>query len=368
MKKGLLWLFVILILGAIFFVPLNSWENPLASTSEKEEKENPVNMPKTDSYLFHSLQKDGVSYVNVDELRQQLSLQAKIDEKNGQIFLFDGRTKFSFLKDVSVLEKNGLYYPMQAPPLYQGSQIWIPLETVERMFDGKAHRKNDHQVMLAVNRKNSPPPAIPVNLSKMTAEQLISYLSFLDKPIKGAHVSTVDSSLPGAPRKYRKGVHEGIDWYGGITTGVPITKNTPVYSMADGIVVRVDHDYQEMTTPQRQQLLSLGRKNNGQTPQYVLDKLRGRSVWVQHDRGVMARYVHLDRVDAKLKVGQKIKKGERIGYVGNSGTSDGAKGNDQGVHLHLDIFIYGQWPWGSYTMAERRMILERVFPKTIKNE
>lgn len=367
MKKGFLWLFVFLILGAILLVPINSWENLLTSKTEKSEKQEFRKeehiAPKTDSYLVRCLQKDGIFYVNLHELSQKLSLQTKVDDKNGQVFLADDHLKFSFLKDVAVFEKNGLYYPMRSPLFYQGKQIWIPLETVERMFDGQAQMKSNQQAMLLVNRKQSPPPAIPVNLSKMTPEGLVSYLSFLSKPIKGAHVSTKDSSLPGAPRTYRKGVHEGIDWYGGPTTGVPITKNTPVFSMADGIVVRVDHHYKEMTTAERQQLLALGRKNNGQTPQYVLDKLRGRSVWIQHDRGVMARYVHLDRVNPHLKVGQKIKKGEQIGYVGNSGTSDGAKGNNQGVHLHLDIFIYGQWPWGSYTMRERRMILERIFPK-----
>lgn len=357
MKKGLAWLFVFFILGAIIFVPLNSLENPFASTKQ-EEKE----VSQTASYQFQCLKKDGLYYLRSDELSRKLSLQMKIDDQNGQVFLTNRDYKFSFLKDVSVLEKNGLYYPMKAPLLYQGDQIWIPLDAVQTMFEGTVQVNDQHQAKLVV-KKHPSPPAIPVNVSKMTPEQMISYLSFLGNPIKGAHVSTVDRSLPGAPREYRNGIHEGIDWYGGETTGIPITKNTPVYSMADGVVVRVDHDYQEMTPAEREQLLSLGKKNNGQTPQYVLDKLRGRSVWVQHDRGVMARYVHLDRVNEKLQAGQKIKKGERIGYVGNSGTSDGAKGNDQGLHLHLDLFIYGQWPWGSYTMRERRMILESVFPK-----
>src|SRR5690606_16540238 len=124
------------------------------------------------------------------------------------------------------------------------------------------------------------------------------------------HVSTKDSSLPGAPRTYRKGVHEGIDWYGGDTTGVTITKKTPVHAIADGVVVRADHDYQEMTTTERNKLLALGKQNDGQTPQYVLDKVRGRSVWIQHDRGVMARYVHLDRISPNIQVGKKIKQGE----------------------------------------------------------
>lgn len=360
MKKGLLWLFTLLMLGVIVFLPLNSWQNPLALSEHKERDAITSQKSKTHLYLFNCLQRDGLQYVHLDELKNQSSAQVKVDHKNGQVFLTDGNAKISFLKDVSVMEKNGLFYPMKSPLLHQGNQIWIPLDTVGTILDGTVQMKNNRATIMVKQKKSS--PSIPTNLSKMTANQLISYLSFLGNPIKGAHVSTIDSSLPGAPRTYRKGVHEGIDWYGGVTTGVPITKKTPVLSMADGVVVRVDHDYKEMTTTQRQQLLALGKQNNGQTPQYVLDKLRGRSVWVQHGRGVMARYVHLDRVNKELKVGQKIKKGNIIGYVGNSGTSDGAKGNNQGIHLHLDIFIYGKWPWAQYTMSERRMILERVFP------
>lgn len=354
------------IIGAILFLPINSWSNLLSLSSSQETNKTEViqtnTSTKTTTYALNYIQKNGLPYVNLKELSRQLSVQLTIDNKNGQVFMFDGSGgKIAFLKDVAVLEKNGLYYPMKKPLLYQGTEIFVPLDAVSTMFQGNVQLKGNQAILVVQPRK--PSQAVPVNAMKMTSEELISYLSFLGNPIKGAHVSTVDSSLPGAPRTYRKGVHEGIDWYGGETTGVPITRNTPVLSMADGVVVRADHQYREMTTEERQRLLALGRQNNGQTPQYVLDKLRGRSVWVQHDRGVMARYVHLDRIPENIKVGQKVKKGTILGYVGNSGTSDGAKGNDQGLHLHLDIFIYGQWFWGQYTIKERRMILERVFPK-----
>lgn len=364
MKKGLLWLLGLLMLGVIVFLPVNSMYNPLALSDRTEhQKELDTKTSQESSaysYQFDCLQKNGLHYVDVNELKNQLSIQVQIDQKNGQVFLKNGNTKVSFLKDVSVMEKNGLYYPMKSPLLYQEDQIWIPLDTVGKILDGTV-QLNDSQATITIKERKST-SSIPTELPQMTADQLISYLSFLGNPIKGAHVSTVDSSLPGASRAYRKGIHEGIDWYGGETTGVPITKKTPVLSMADGVIVRIDHNYKEMTPEQRQQFLDLGKQNDGQTPQYVLDKLRGRSVWVQHDRGVMARYVHLDRVNMKLNVGQKVKKGEILGYVGNSGTSDGAKGNNEGLHLHLDIFIYGKWPWSPYTMKERRMILEKVFP------
>lgn len=362
MRKGLFIIFGLTIMGVIVFFPPNLWSGidekqlflfELSHTTENDDE------MKLQTYELKLRKQKGIDYIDLDELQAKLPITAKIDDKNGQIELTTGKTKVSFLKDVSVMEKNGLFYPMKTPIVYQPKQILIPMETVARIFEGTT-RVSHGVVQLSVKQSHSS-PSVQTASQKMSADKLIAYLDFLQNPIKGAHISTQNSSLPGAPRTYRKGVHEGIDWYGGQTTGVPITKNTPVYSIADGIVVRADHDYQEMTTAQRQKLLALGRDNNGQTPQYVLDKLRGRSVWIQHEKGVLARYVHLERIPKQLKVGQKVKAGDLIGFVGNSGTSDGAKGNNEGIHLHLDLFIYGKWVWDQYTMKETRRILEEVF-------
>jgi len=40
-----------------------------------------------------------------------------------------------------------------------------------------------------------------------------------------------------------------------------------------------------------------------------------------------------------LKQGGFVKKGQIIGFVGNSGTSDGIKGTKEGAHLHFEIRI-----------------------------
>ena len=58
-----------------------------------------------------------------------------------------------------------------------------------------------------------------------------------------------------------------------------------------------------------------------------------------------------------------MKKGEVIGYVGNSGTSDGVKRSNAGMHLHLDLLIYGEWLWEGFTPAERRHILQSVLDR-----
>lgn len=301
----------------------------------------------------------GIAYVKLDDIVKKLPIQANVDKKNGEIKLQYDQNTYELLRDVSVLNKDGLFVPMKDAPIFdENNDAWIPVSLFQQEWKQQINVSGQ-----SVQWEFDPsliPSTKPQKLSSMSKEEMSQYLSFLNTPIKGAHVTKRASSLPGAPRTYRNGVHEGIDWYSS-DTGISITKKTPVISMADGIVVRADHGYKEMTTQQRNRLLSVGVKNDKQTPAYILDKLRGRSVWIQYDNGVLARYVHLDRISDEIKVGQTIRTGELIGYVGNSGTSDGALGNNNGLHLHLDLFIYGKWFWEDYSMDERLYILEQVF-------
>ncbi|SEN07449.1 M23 family metallopeptidase [Lihuaxuella thermophila] len=333
--------------------------------SQKPANERVASTPgaeKNEWVPLTTLSRRNVFYVSLEEVKKRLHVGAKVDREDGEIFLSFGTTTFQLLQDVPVVNINGIYAPLQAAPLIEDGQVWLPVSMIQNLLGQKISGSGEKAFW------KGDPTAVPAfapqkRLPRMAVSQMADYLSFLQTPIAGAHVSTKTSHLPGAPRAYRNGIHEGIDWYS-YGTGVKITKKTPVLSMADGIIVRADHDYKEMTVRERQRLLARGVKNDGQTPAYILDKLRGRSVWIQYDKGVMARYVHLDRISGKVRAGQRIKAGEIIGYAGNSGTSDGAKGTGNGVHLHLDIFIYGDWFWKNYSMAERREILEQIFNQT----
>lgn len=56
----------------------------------------------------------------------------------------------------------------------------------------------------------------------------------------------------------------------------------------------------------------------------------GKFVKLNHGYGFVTHYGHLSK--AAVKVGQKVKRGEIIGYVGNTGLSTGP-------HLHYEIFV-----------------------------
>lgn len=87
-----------------------------------------------------------------------------------------------------------------------------------------------------------------------------------------------------------------------------------VVSATDGIVVsahgKVYEKYKDLNL----------RRMDATDGVYVLDK-----------RGWFIRYSHLDSTDAALIAGEKVKMGQRIGFVGKQGSSGGW------CHLHFDI-------------------------------
>jgi murein DD-endopeptidase MepM/ murein hydrolase activator NlpD len=58
----------------------------------------------------------------------------------------------------------------------------------------------------------------------------------------------------------------------------------------------------------------------------------GLMIQIEHGRGIMTLYAHLFR--AAVSKGQVVKRGDVIGYVGNSGRSTGA-------HLHYAVSLNG---------------------------
>ncbi|WP_164491743.1 M23 family metallopeptidase [Staphylospora marina] len=298
-------------------------------------------------------------YVKVDDLSKVLPVESHVFMPDGKIVLMHGEVRFEMFHEVPVVNRNGVFEPLNPAPVVKDGEAWVPVTFIKQVLN-QTVTTSGTTVTLGSNPARLPSKAPGKHPGAIPAAKMVEILSFLRTPIDGAHVSTLDSHMPGAARTYRGGIHEGIDWYS-YGTGVRIDRNTPVRSMADGVVVRADHEYREMATRERNRLLEIGKNNDGQTPEPILDKLRGRQVWIQYENGVMVRYCHLDRIVPEVKPGTRIKAGEIVGYVGNSGTSDGAKGTNQGLHLHLDILLYGEPFWKPYGMEERRWILETVF-------
>jgi murein DD-endopeptidase MepM/ murein hydrolase activator NlpD len=179
----------------------------------------------------------------------------------------------------------------------------------------------------------TPMPAVatlPPDVSEREAVRTFSRLRGLFAlPIEGADIPDDLELLPGAPRDYRGGIHEGIDF--------PAPIGTPVLAAASGTVTRVDVSFLDWTR-QEQDIALFEAVGLGYTPAATLDRIRGRQVWIDHGKGLVTRYAHLSAVEP-LVVGQKIDAGTVLGEVGSSGYPQG------GPHLHFEVrvgdYFYG---------------------------
>ena len=142
-------------------------------------------------------------------------------------------------------------------------------------------------------------------------------------PLAGVSVPDAEELLPNAPREYRAGIHEGIDF--------PAATGTPVVAAAAGTVVRIDTAFVDWDAPTREAALAAAA-GLGFTPARTLDLIRGRQVWIDHGAGIVTRYAHLSAV-APLAVGSPVAAGTEIGAVGSSGYPEG------GPHLHFEVRV-----------------------------
>lgn len=108
-------------------------------------------------------------------------------------------------------------------------------------------------------------------------------------PVKG--IFTSGFGYRSDPLTHGRGVHQGVD--------ISAPTGRPVRSSADGVVVRAG--------------------NMGAL---------GQAVFVAHGFGLTTRYGHLSKIE--VRPGQRVKRGDLVGLVGNTGRSTGS-------HLHYEV-------------------------------
>ena len=178
-------------------------------------------------------------------------------------------------------------------------------------------------------------------------------------PLAGECLPGSDNLMPNAPRAYRSGIHEGIDWYDGSGCG-RIDGSTPVLAMYQGVVIRTDLDYRDITADEAAALEARSAEQ-GFTDEAALDAFRGRQVWVDHGNGVVTRYAHLSRVAAGIKVGTWVTAGTRLGTVGESGTPESATDPGTEFHLHAEVRVGRSFLGAGLPTDEVRALYERLF-------
>jgi murein DD-endopeptidase MepM/ murein hydrolase activator NlpD len=178
-------------------------------------------------------------------------------------------------------------------------------------------------------------------------------------PIEGACMPSSDNLLPNAPRAYRNGVHEGIDFYNGYSCA-SVTLGTPVYAMAAGVVIRADIDYVDLT-PEEVLELDATTTAQGYSDPETLDLYRGRQVWIDHGGGVVTRYCHLLSIVEDVFEGTEVEQGQLIAAVGESGTPESVTAPGTEYHLHAEVRIGDSFLGADLPLAEVRALYERLF-------
>ena len=182
---------------------------------------------------------------------------------------------------------------------------------------------------------HQPSAPTPIQAAAQTpAAQQAPGITFLF-PVAEGRLPLEPELMPGAPRDYRGGVHQGVDiYYKSGTSMVPCKE--PVLNAAEGWVTRADTDWKAMNPKEYDSITQRLKKEYDEA---LLDRLRGRQVWVRTAEGVTIRYCHLDSVAAGITAGIRVNPGVVIGAVGNSGTADGSKLTARNCHLHLEIWM-----------------------------
>ena len=156
-------------------------------------------------------------------------------------------------------------------------------------------------------------------------------------PCEGINIPKKASRLPNAPREYRNGVHRGIDFF--------TNWGTPVRAVADGTVIRADHDFEEVSPAFRKNLLKKA-VDLKRTPSDVFEHiLLGKAVILDHGLNlipgfrVITIYAHLSHINNNIKPGQSIAAKELIGKTGNTGMEASTYGKRDGAHLHWEMIL-----------------------------
>ena len=119
----------------------------------------------------------------------------------------------------------------------------------------------------------------------------------------------LESGMCIVTQNYKKGVHNGIDIINTNNKGDHLLGWEVAHS--DGVVVACLDNYNKNTYPKG-------------------PVAGGNYVKIRHDNGYYTYYCHIKDGTVQVKIGDKVKKGNRIGYMGNTGYSNGG-------HLHWEI-------------------------------
>ena len=149
----------------------------------------------------------------------------------------------------------------------------------------------------------------------------------------GKTARIIQSGVCEVTQEYKKGYHDGIDI---VNEGYKLDN---IVAHSDGKVVQVIKNCNITTN---------GKNGN------ILDKNNvGNLIKIDHGNDYYTRYLHLKYGSIQVNVGDNVKKGEIIGYMGNTGYSFGG-------HLHFEV-------WNKETRVDPTIYLDKDLPSKKKD-
>lgn len=135
----------------------------------------------------------------------------------------------------------------------------------------------------------------------------------IKKPVKGRPRTSSSYGWRNHPILMARIFHSGVD--------LAIAKGTPIVAGGDGVITQ------------------LGRKG-----------AYGKYIRIRHANGYQTAYGHMNGYKTGLKVGSKVKRGDVIGYVGQTGRATGP-------HVHYEVWKNGKTvnPLGTYVLIAKQL-------------
>jgi len=175
------------------------------------------------------------------------------------------------------------------------------LETIRKGYSGQGGPLTPLSFSTMGARSTPDPDTLRANailsqLDRMNMYRIAAQKTPFVLPIRNAFRFTSGYGYRSDPKTGGRRLHKGTDF--------AAAHGTPIYATADGVVVHA-----------------------GWSSGY------GRLVKIRHAFGIETRYAHMAKI--RVKVGDRVSRGDRIGDMGSSGRSTG-------THLHYEIRVNGE--------------------------
>ena len=280
-----------------------------------------------------------------DTITIHIPLGAEVDENLLSNALGEAARKLDYATLLNPTESDSIVFEVNAYFSHEGRSPFRPVNLTAEEGSLSLQFALDKELIFAFTELLAHTPVIvsPTLVPIVTSnEKLVDGFDYLPddlllEPCPGVTYPTSAILLPNAPRAHRSGTHRGIDFqspYG-----------APIRAAEGGVVIRADHGYEEITNDFRKSLLKKA-EIIGRTPSDVFEHiLFGQAVFIDHGvdivegKRLVTIYAHMSEIAEDVTVGGAVQRGQTIGKVGASGTSDGALGNWNHAHLHFELII-----------------------------